>query len=101
MRALDEWTDRRYHRTSPMHHRVAFGDRAALCGADATEMFGTGSMDEIERAQRLYLCSQCEDHIRALEKPPRQLGSDVDPAVATWAQAMNDTTPPREKGTPC
>lgn len=96
MRSIDDWADRRYFPNGAMAHLVAFGAQLSLCDKPADDMHGTGCMDEIEKAQRLPLCGRCEDHL------PREKGSDVDPAVAGWTQAMtHDSIPPREKGTPC
>lgn len=95
-RPIEDWADRRYAPHGSKAHLVAFGDLSAFCGRDSQDLFGTGSMDEIERAQQLPTCPKCVASLRAK-------GSDVDPAVATWTQAMaiTDTTPPREKGSTC
>lgn len=89
MRPLEEWADRKFYRPGYYCHLVPFGTVATLCGEDAQDMHGTGDWDEIERASQMPLCPRCV---------PREQGSDIDPAVAVWTQAMDTTTIPREKG---
>jgi hypothetical protein len=48
---------------SKRSHWVPWGLARALCGAETegghTHWFGTGSMDEFDRAEGLTLCTEC------------------------------------------
>lgn len=87
MRPLEDWSDRKYFRLGVVAHVVPFGTFGAMCGAEADEMYGTGDMDEIERAARLPTCRACATKV-GLEIT----SSDPDPAVAIWGDAMNRQT---------
>ena len=64
MRPLGEWADLLYTEYGELAHVVPFGlGRYSLCGAAPLTIrgwFGTGSMDEYDRAAALPLCTTCK-----------------------------------------
>lgn len=62
---IAQWADFVHTRRGRVAHvRPHLSPRAVLCGRLPmlfdNEWYGTGSQDEIERARRLRLCSQCK-----------------------------------------
>lgn len=86
MRELADWADLKYRSGGHVSHVVPFGNPVSLCGIDDSderiEWYGTGTFDEIERAQKIPVCFLCQD---ALPKPQR------DPAVEVWETALRET----------
>lgn len=63
MRDLNDWADRKYKPHGHVAHIVPFGQPYSLCGAAPMglggDWYGTGDMDEIEKAASLPTCGAC------------------------------------------
>jgi hypothetical protein len=63
MRARSDWADLKYKKHGHIAHVVPFGQDYALCGGAPVGLhdgwYGSGSMDEIEKAESLPLCGKC------------------------------------------
>ena len=62
MRPREDWADLKHHERGNHAHIVPFGQPYALCGGYPLGLkgwFGTGDMDEYERAAQMPLCEKC------------------------------------------
>ena len=58
-----DYADLKYSGSAQVSHWVPFGDHRALCGKQSPgpDWYGTGSMDEYDKAFTLPLCVECEE----------------------------------------
>lgn len=64
MKQISDYADLKYKRTAQLSHIVPFGQPYSLCGAAPMgphpgDWYGTGSMDEIEKAAAMNICGKC------------------------------------------
>jgi hypothetical protein len=57
---ISDYADRKYRLHAHAAHLVTFGAQYAMCGAHEDWWYGTGSMDEIEKAAAMDICKKCE-----------------------------------------
>lgn len=68
MRPIEDWADRKYKKHGSHAHIVPFGQPYSLCGAQPfnfkDDWYGSGSMDEVDRARALPLCRDCAEALK-------------------------------------
>lgn len=70
MRPIEEWSDKVYAPGTAVGHVKPFGEARALCGEMTDETwFGTGCWDEMERAERLPICTACNQKLKEKVQP--------------------------------